>query len=158
MSEAESVSSSFTEFAESVEPRLRRALCVALGRELGLEATAEALSYGWQNWDRLRAMDNPAGYLYRVGRSRVRSLHRWNGARRTLFEPVAPDRLPWVEPKLPVVVSRLSEQQRVAVVLFHCFEWTYQEIADLLDVTLTTVQKHTERGMRKLRRGMGVPE
>ena len=40
------------------------------GPELGREAAAEALVYGWEQWDRISEMANPAGYLYRVGRSR----------------------------------------------------------------------------------------
>ena len=32
-----------------------------------MKATAEALAWGWEHLDRLRTMENPAGYLYRVG-------------------------------------------------------------------------------------------
>ena len=32
---------------------------------------AEALAFGWEHWNRVREMDNPCGYLYRVGRSRA---------------------------------------------------------------------------------------
>jgi hypothetical protein len=52
---------SYTDFVREAEPRLRRALCVAFGRELGLEATAEALAWGWEHWDRMRKMHNPTG-------------------------------------------------------------------------------------------------
>lgn len=147
----------FTEFVEIEAPRLRRALCVALGRDLGMEGTSEALSYAWEFWERVREMENPVGYLYRVGRSRVRGEFRWLRRRGPLFDPAAADRLPWVEPRLPSVISRLSENQRLAVVLRHAFDWTYIEIADLLGVGVSTVQKHEERGLHKLRTGMGVP-
>ncbi len=66
-------SESFTSFVKEVEPRLKRALCVGFGIESGVEATADALAYGWEHWDRIRDMDNPAGYLYQVGRSRTRA-------------------------------------------------------------------------------------
>ena len=59
----------FTQFARAAEPRLRIALAAAMGPDVGADATAEALAWGWQNWDRLEAMENPTGYLYRVGRS-----------------------------------------------------------------------------------------
>jgi hypothetical protein len=36
------------------------------------DAVAEALAYGWEHWDRVSAMENPLGYLYRVGQSRSR--------------------------------------------------------------------------------------
>ena len=59
-----------TEFAAFVlahERTLRQSLSAALGLEPAREATAEALAYGWEHWDRVGAMDNPAGYSYRVG-------------------------------------------------------------------------------------------
>jgi RNA polymerase sigma-70 factor (ECF subfamily) len=146
----------FTDFAEGAEPRLRRALCVASGRQTGLEATAAALEYAWEHWDRLRGMDNPVGYLYRVGRTAARREWRRRDRTAPLFDPVAVDRLPWVEPGLPGAVARLSEQQRIAVVLHHCFGWTHAEVADLLGIGPTTVQKHIERGMKKIRAALGV--
>lgn len=39
---------SFTEFVREVEPRLKRALVAAFGREVGMDALAEALAYGWE--------------------------------------------------------------------------------------------------------------
>lgn len=62
----------FTAFAAEAEPRLRFALVAALGQQDGLDATAEALAYGWEHRSRVETMENPIGYLYRVGRSRVR--------------------------------------------------------------------------------------
>ena len=57
----------FTEFVETVEPRLRLALVAAFGPDVGLEVTAEALAYAWENWDTVWESDNPAGYLWGVG-------------------------------------------------------------------------------------------
>ena len=48
-----------------LEPRLRRALVALCGVEAARDATAEALAYAWQHWDRIAAMRNPAGYVYR---------------------------------------------------------------------------------------------
>jgi RNA polymerase sigma-70 factor (ECF subfamily) len=149
----------FTSFAVGAEPRLKRAFCAGLGREVGLEATAEALAYGWEHWDEVGAMDNPIGYLFRVGRSRVRPLWRWRRRDNPgLYPSVSRQRLPWVEPALPGALARLSERQRVAVVLVNGFEWTQSEVADLLGVSPSTVQNHFERGMRRLRAAMGVAE
>ena len=83
----------YIEFVEDHGAGLRRALCVALGRDLGLEATAEALSWGWEHWDSLAAMDNPVGYLYRAVRAirpRSRFASRWDPtAKRALRNPQA---------------------------------------------------------------------
>jgi DNA-directed RNA polymerase specialized sigma24 family protein len=148
----------FTEFAAEAEPRLRRALCASLGPDVGIEATSEALAYAWDNWERVQGMDSPIGYLYRVGRTRVRPFWRWNRHNSALgFPAVAADRMPWVEPSLPGAVARLSERQRLTVVLVHAFDWTQAEVADLIGVSASTVQNHLERGMHRLRSAMGVP-
>jgi hypothetical protein len=63
----------FEAFVLRVEPGLRRALFAALGLDKGREATAEALAWAWEHWGRVKSMDNPTGYLFRVGQSRSRS-------------------------------------------------------------------------------------
>ena len=67
---------SFAMFFAAVQLRLRHPLAAALGAEIGIEATQDALAWGWEHWDDLQRMDNPAGYLYRVGRSRSRRFRR----------------------------------------------------------------------------------
>jgi DNA-directed RNA polymerase specialized sigma24 family protein len=44
----------------------------------------------------------------------------------------------------------------VAVVLIHGYAWRYVEVAELMGVSVSTVQQHAERGMAKLRVGIGV--
>lgn len=142
---------SFTIFVKEVETRLRHALVAVFGQEHGREATAEALAYAWEHWDRVGSMDNPAGYLYRVGRTR--------GQRRRLrpaFDPVPPGHLPEVEPGLPAALLALSEKQRVAVVMVHAYDWPRQETAALLGVSVSTLDTHLQRGLGKLRNGLGV--
>ena len=98
-------------------------------------------------------MDNPAGYLWGVGRNRARRLQ----SRPTrLFESVSVEKLPWVEPRLGNALEGLSEKQRVSVLLVHGFDWTFAEVAELLGVSLSTVQKHTERAMTRLRRDLRI--
>ena len=143
----------FAEFHTRAEPQLRRALVARYGGEVGREATAEALAYGWENWDRIRAMSNPLGYLYRVGQSKSRRL--W--PRRQVFEERLEAVLPWVEPELPRALNGLSSRQRQAVVLVHGFEYTHQEVADLLGISRSSVQNHVERGLARLRNELEVP-
>lgn len=139
----------FSQLVREVGPRLKQALIAALGGEAGREAAAEALAWGWEHWPELRAMANPAGYLYRLGRNRGLRLHR----RPPLFPPAvsAAEDTPWIEPGLPDALAHLSEPQRVAVLLIHGFGWSYREVAEYLRVSAGTVQKHAERGMARLR-------
>lgn len=143
---------SFTEFVRDVEPRLKHALVAAFGTEVGIEATRDALAVGWECWEEVREKPNPAGYLFGVGRNKARRRLR----RRMVFPAPPFDHVPWVEPGLPGALGRLSERQRVAVMLLHGYDWTYAEVADLLGVSVSTVQQHEARGMAKLRRAIGV--
>ena len=143
---------SFTEFVREVEPRLRQALCASFGADFGRDATAQALAYGWENWDRISGIDNPAGYLWGVGRNHAKRQQR----QRPVFPDVPTDAMPWIEPGLPVAMARLSEKQRVVVMLIHGLEWTYSEVAELLGVSKSTVQTQAERGMAKLRSDVGA--
>ena len=148
----EASSRSFIEFARMAEPRLRLALVAAHGAERGLEATNDALTYGWEQWDRVREMDNPVGYLYRVGQRKAR--------RRRLTprpDPVIPeDRPPWVEPGLSRALASMSQRQREVVVLVEGFEFTHREAAEVLGISTSSVQSHLERGLARLRSELGV--
>jgi DNA-directed RNA polymerase specialized sigma24 family protein len=138
----------FAEFFAEAEPRLRVALVSSLGLELGQEASAEALAFAWENWERVLATRNPIGYLYGVGRNMARTMNRRRS--RPLFEVPAVDP-PWVEPALPGALARLSERQRTVVMLLYCFDWTLSEVAETLGTAKGTVQLHARRAISKLR-------
>jgi RNA polymerase sigma factor (sigma-70 family) len=141
----------FTRFVGEIEPRLRRAFVAAYGTERGRDATAEALAWAWEHWDRVATMHNPAGYLWRVGQSRSRLRRREPVV---LPEPAADDVL--VEPALLPALRALTAHQRAAVVLVHGYGWQLKEVAELMDVRVTTVQNHVERAMAKLRTALAV--
>lgn len=145
---------SFTEFAERVGTPLLQALSAAYGPNVGPDATAEALAYAWEHWDRVRVMRNPGGYLYRVGQSK---------ARRGIFRRpphIDPPRykadMPWIEPSLYEAFDGLTDKQRAAVVLVHGYQWTVSEVARMWGVSFSTVQRHIDRALSKLREELGV--
>lgn len=142
----------FEGFVVAVESRLRGALVALYGSEVGREATAEALAYAWEHWDRIRPMENAAGYLFRVAQSKTRR-------RRTpvVFDPPQTVEIR-VEPMLQAALRSLSDKQRLAVVLVHGFGWQATEVADLIGLKATTVQNHLERGLRRLRATLGVDD
>lgn len=145
----------FESFVATHERPLRQALTAACGAGDGREAAAEALAYAWEHWDRVRAMANPAGYLFVVGRDRHRR-HTRHRAPVAVFDLGADQSDPWCEPALGDQLARLSERERIVVLLANGFEWSLAEIAELLEVSKSTVQTHAERGMAKLRAGLGV--
>jgi RNA polymerase sigma-70 factor (ECF subfamily) len=140
----------FEDFFERVEPKLRTALIAVFGQEAGRDATAAALAYGWEHWDRISGMGNPVGYLYRVGRSSQRRHKepRWVEAPQ--------DHTPHFEPGLPTAIASLSEKQRLAVVLVHAYGWDRRETADIVGISVSSIDTHLSRGLSRLRKSLGV--
>ena len=144
---------SFTEFARQIEPGLRRALTAGFGSDVGREAAAEALIYGWEHWDRVEGLKNPAGYLFRVGQ---RKAHRMAGRSRVWGRDEVVFSEPWVEPRFETAWGKLSERQRIVFGLIHAFDWSLSEVAQLLGVSKSSVQSYEQRAMRRLRKSLGV--
>lgn len=152
VSTREQTSLEFTDFFSTTEPVLRHALVASCGPEVGREAAADAFEYAWTHWDRVSLMKYPVGYLYRVGRSAAKKYRR----RFAVAESAGDSSLPWIEPELVPALRRLSDRQRLAVVLRHSFGYTYDEIAQVMGVSTSTAQKHIERALAKLRRRLEV--
>lgn len=140
----------FEAFVAHFEARLRIALVAVFGQEGGRDAAASALAYAWEHWDRVSRMENPVGYLYRVGRSSQRR------RKEPAWLPVDLPRMPDVEPGLPAALEALSDKQRTAVVLVHAYGWRRQEVAEVTGSSLSSVDTHLSRGLVKLRSSLGV--
>lgn len=145
----------FTIFVKETEPKLSYALAAAYGVQVGKESTADAMSYAWEHWDELKDMENPAGYLYRVGQTAARK-HIASMKPGPLFPEVNRVELPEVEPGLPAALQSLTEAQRIVVVLLHSLQWSEREVAALMDVDRSTVRRHRDRGLTKLRSALEV--
>lgn len=141
-------------FVHDRQDGIRRALIAGFGPELGLEACEDALLYGWRHWARIRGLENPAGYLYRVGHRIAQKQAR---RRPPPVFPAAPaSDNPGVEPKLPGALGRLSRRQREAVVLVHAYGMSQREVSRLLGISKGSVQRHLDRGLQRLRLELGV--
>ncbi len=145
----------FERFVKEVGPRLQESLTAMFGPVVGSDAAADALSYGWEHWERVSAMENAPGYLFTVAKGRVR---RERGGRFVVLDRVEAQRSPWVEPGLPAALERLSSKQRTVVMLVHCFGWSLGEVAEVLGISKGTVQSHERRAMSRLRRELGVEQ
>jgi RNA polymerase sigma-70 factor (ECF subfamily) len=156
---AETSGAAFVAFVTEHEPALRRALVAAFGPEVGREAAAEALARAWARWERVAAMRNPAGWVFQVGRHgarrRLRRERRGHALARA-HAAVATDAAPVGEPGLGAALDRLSERQRVAVLLVHGHGYTLTEAAGAMGCSPSTVRNHLERGLGRLRAELGV--
>lgn len=142
----------FDDFARRDGVRLRAGLVAAYGPDVGADAAAEALAYGFEHWDRIVQMDNPAGYLYRVGQTAARRELRPSG-----FLPARPSvGLPDFEPALAPALEALTESQRVSVVLVYALGWSQVDAAELMSIDVSTVRTHIARALSKLRAALEV--
>jgi RNA polymerase sigma-70 factor (ECF subfamily) len=108
-------------------------------------------------------MDNPAGYLWRVGQTAVRSAVRRHRRELTAvveveLEPIADHRDPDVEPALDAALADLSPQQRAAVVLVHGYGYSLSEAAGALACSISTVRNHVQRALRRLHAALEVSD
>ena len=131
-----------------VEAPLRRTLVAWYGATLGRDAAQHALERAWAYRSRLDGMDNPAGYLFRVGQSHAkRELRRSRVPASSLLPTTVVDGDSPFEPETTALAT-LSEQQRAAVLLVHGYGYSFREAADVLDVSLSTLRTALIAGWR----------
>lgn len=142
----------FAVFVADVERRLRRALVGAVGIDRLDDAVGEALAYLAEHRDRVVFMENPVGYLYRVAQTRTAP------PKRPLLPQLESASIPDVEPGLGPALMALPDSQRTAVWLAHGCGWRNTDIAEVLEVSASTVATHVSRGLSRLRIELGVDD
>jgi DNA-directed RNA polymerase specialized sigma24 family protein len=147
----------FEDFFQENERSVRYALVARFGPEIGREAAADAFVLAWERWDRVSAMTNPAGYVYRVGERRARrSAVR---ARRIPPAETGPvDVVVAFEPRLESALAALPLRQRQVVYLVHGLELGVRESARVLGISPGSAQNHLSRALRSLRTSLGVTD
>jgi RNA polymerase sigma factor (sigma-70 family) len=143
----------FENFFARAEPRLRAALTSLYGADMGREATAEAMAWAYEHWDRVGPMEHQIAYLFRVGQSRTRRLRR----RRVLFSTAPGTSTAEIDPRLIAALAALPERQRVAVTLAHGHDWSHADVAALMGISASTVATHVARAVTSLRAALEVP-
>jgi len=150
---------------------------IARDRSEAEEIAQEAFLRVWQRWDRVAAMDRPAGYLFRTAMNVFRSRRRRAamalrrpGRRDDRREAVGRERANGsrgVDPTdgaLGGVVDRdtivralagLSERQRAAFVLTEGLGLTSEEAGEAMGISASTVRVQVSRAREALRRRTG---
>ncbi|MEO5900949.1 MAG: sigma-70 family RNA polymerase sigma factor, partial [Ilumatobacteraceae bacterium] len=126
------VERAFDAFVRDDGERLRRVMTAQYGVDVGCDSADSALAWGWEHWDRLSGMSNPAGYLYRVAQTEAR---RAVGRGQVITFPseVAGSSEPGsslLDGDLAAALCQLPDRQRVAVLLVHAFGWTPTEVGE----------------------------
>lgn len=151
----------FDRFYREARPSVIRALAATLGsNELAVESTDEALARACQRWERVGRLDNPTGWVYRVGLNHAR-----NGIRRTMrrlthpvLDPVADAGMApsadvgVVDPAIADALRSLSVDHRAVVVCRFVIGWSEEQTADALAIRPGTVKSRLSRALIKLER------
>jgi RNA polymerase sigma factor (sigma-70 family) len=150
----------FEAFYRAHVDRVYRALAVTLGDpQLAREATDEAMTRSYAHWSRLRKLDNPGGWAYRVGLNWATSW--WRKRRREWNLPVTGHRS--VAPPDPAAtaaqqaLAELALPMRTVVVCRILLDMSTVETASLLGVPEGTVKSRLARGLAALRAALAEP-
>jgi RNA polymerase sigma factor (sigma-70 family) len=140
----------FHDFYAEARTSVGRALAITLGdRDLATDAVDEALVRAYQRWERVRTLDQPAGWVYRVGlnhaRSRLRRLLRRPPATRDEHVEIHVS-----DPAIERALARLSVDQRAVVVCRHLLGWSEAQTAEALHVRPGTVKSRLSRALTRL--------
>jgi RNA polymerase sigma factor (sigma-70 family) len=147
----------FTEFYAATRDQVARALAVTLGdSDLAADAADEALARAYLKWAQVGQLDNPGGWVFRVGlnwaRSSLRRLHR---PARRLGDADLTEQPPPVEPKLVQALAGLSARHRSVVVCRYLLGYSDEETANALAMRPGTVRSCLHRALRTLRADLG---
>ncbi|MEV7229562.1 sigma factor-like helix-turn-helix DNA-binding protein [Polymorphospora sp. NPDC051019] len=148
----------FADFYRSHLGKVYRALALTLGNDdLAREAADEAMTRAYAHWGRVSGLDNPGGWVFRVGLNWATSW--WRKARR---EQVRLD--DWLHPRTagpdPVAlaaraaVERLPLKQRGVVVCRVLLELSTAETAATLGISEGTVKSRLSRALTTLRQAL----
>jgi RNA polymerase sigma factor (sigma-70 family) len=153
---------SFDEFVESTNVRLFRALYLMTGsRQEAEEVMQDAFLAVWERWDRVRAMDDPTGYLFRtalnVWRKRLRRATL--AARKAVSLAPKEDPFDSVDEREVVfdALRTLRPKERAAIVVTGLLGYSAEDAGPLLGMTGATVRMYTSRARAALKDVMEDP-
>ncbi|MGH2642003.1 MAG: sigma-70 family RNA polymerase sigma factor [Actinomycetota bacterium] len=151
---------SFEDLFRSERTRLFRALCVLTGNRAEAEDLAQdAFVRVWSTWDRVGAMDDPTGYLYRTAMNGARSRYRRSvlAVKRQLRPRAHRDELSMADDRVELArsLARLTSKQRAAIVLLDLLGLSSDEAGAVLGMSPGTVRTQASRGRAELRRQAG---
>src|SRR6266511_276115 len=150
----------FEEFFRSEHLRLGKAIYLLTGDAAEAEdLSQEALARAYERWDRVRSMESPVGYVYRI----AVNLYRRRLRRRALLRQVE---APPMEDEDPANVAgrrsdllsalrALSIEQREAVVLVEWLGYTAEEAGRVLGIEPGSVRSRLHRARAALHERQG---
>jgi RNA polymerase sigma-70 factor, ECF subfamily len=153
----------FEAFYEDENGLLFRRLWLVTGnRAEAEELTQDAFLKVWERWDRVGAMDDPVGYLYRTAMNLFRKRYRraMLALRRSVGLAPSQDDFADADDRETVrrVLATLPPRQRAALVLTEMLGFTSNEAGNALGVKPSTVRSLSHHGRESFRRVMEVED
>ena len=162
-SETLEASRSFETFYDAESQTLFRRLWLVTGnRSEAEELMQDAFLKVWERWERVDAMDDPVGYLYRTAMNLFRKRYRRAvlAIRRSIG--LAPTRDDFADADdreiVRQVLSTLPPRQRAALVLTELLGFSPNDAGRALGVQASTVRSLSHQGRASFRRAMEVDD
>ena len=151
---------SFEGFFASEQTRLLRAVYLLTGNvQEAEEIVQDAFMAVWERWDRVRAMDEPVGYLYRAALNRHRSKVRraLRAARRAIGAAEGADLFAAADERdaLARAIATLTPRRREALVMVEVLGHNSTEAGALMGVSDVTVRRLVSEARAHLRGELG---
>jgi RNA polymerase sigma-70 factor (ECF subfamily) len=147
----------FEDFFEAESPTLFRRLCLVTGnRHEAEEVMQDAFLKLFERWERVSALEDPTGYLYRTAFNvfRKRTRRAAVALRRTLRMTPAGDEFAAADARQVVAqaLSKLTPRQRAALVLTELLGYESEDAGRILGTRASTVRALATQGRATMRR------
>ncbi|MGH2788256.1 MAG: SigE family RNA polymerase sigma factor [Actinomycetota bacterium] len=150
-------------FCREQHPRLVGILGLYCGdRVVAEELAQEALTRTCRDWKRVRAKDDPGAWVSRVAINLANSFFRRKLAERRATARLEGQRRAGSEPDLSVSVSlrqaiaKLPPRQRMVLILHYYLDLPFSEVANYMDIPLSTAKSLSKRATARLRSDSGL--
>jgi RNA polymerase sigma-70 factor (ECF subfamily) len=147
---------SFDSFFEEEHERLYKALYFVTGnRQDAEELMQDAFLKLWERWDSIDQLEDPTGYLFRIGLNAFRMRRRRASMSVRKLVPLPEARDPFLDVDMRTDVRAmllaLSPRQRAALLLMDLLGYPSDQAARIMRVTPSTVRALATKGRRVLR-------
>jgi RNA polymerase sigma-70 factor, ECF subfamily len=154
---------SFETFYEAERDGLFGALVLITGsRHEAEELTQDAFLALWERWDRVAAMENPTGYLYRTAMNAFRKARRRAAVALRRVVGMGPEQDAFAAADARQVVAAalagLSRRQRAALVMTELLGFSSEEAGTALGIKPVTVRVLASQGRAAMKQSVGASD
>lgn len=144
------------------DPLYRHALRMTSDPDVAADMVQEALVKGFRNLDRCREPDRVGGWLFRIASNRckdyLKSRRRSNVAledapqieEEHASHPDEAARRAGIRDDIREALERLTPEKREAFLLKHLEGWSYEEMAERLDASVSALKMRVHRAREEL--------